>query len=249
MTGKTYPYSVSKTLPPTIGIIVLGPDETIEADFRHLMPPDVAWYVSRLPSAPDVTPENLAAMAGHIGPAAALFPEGRRFDAIGYACTSGASEIGTPRIAAMVGDGVETGAVTNPVSALVAACGALNVTRLGFLSPYTSDVSNKLRTSLNAEGVASPVFGSFDVAQEAVVARIDAASIQNAAIDLMNDADVDALFLSCTNLRTLDVIAPLEQALGKPVFSSNQVLAWHLLKLAGVTCSATLAGQLFTAAP
>jgi maleate isomerase len=44
---------------------------------------------------------------------------------------------------------------------------------------------------------------------------------------------VDGLFLSCTNLRTLDVIAPLEEKLKMPVLSSNLVLAWHLSQIAG----------------
>ena len=43
----------------------------------------------------------------------------------------------------------------------------------------------------------------------------------------------DAVFLSCTNLRTLNVIPEIEARIGKPVLSSNQVLAWHLLRLAG----------------
>jgi maleate isomerase len=46
-------------------------------------------------------------------------------------------------------------------------------------------------------------------------------------------ADVDALFLSCTGVRTRQVIAPLEHLLGKPVLSSNQALAWEMLRLAG----------------
>ncbi len=67
--------------------------------------------------------------------------------------------------------------------------------------------------------------------------RIDATSIIDAARDLCADAQLDALFLSCTNLRTLEVIAPLEAELGMPVLSSNLVLAWHMSQLAGVPFS------------
>lgn len=83
-------------------------------------------------------------------------------------------------------------------------------------------------------GVLTPVFGSFDEAEEARVVRIDSASVYAAAVDLMQDAEVDGLFLSCTNLRTLDVIKPLEEVLGLPVLSSNLVMGWHLASLAGV---------------
>ncbi len=44
---------------------------------------------------------------------------------------------------------------------------------------------------------------------------------------------MDALFLSCTNLRTLPVIAALEETIGLPVLASNTVLAWHMARLAG----------------
>jgi len=37
--------------------------------------------------------------------------------------------------------------------------------------------------------------------------------------------------MSCTNLRTLGVIDEVSQALGKPVLSSNQALAWHMAQL------------------
>jgi maleate isomerase len=119
--------------------------------------------------------------------------------------------------------------VTEPVSALVAACRALAIGRLAILSPYVASVSGHLRAVLRLEGIETPVFGSFAEPSEARVVSIDAASIIAAATALMRGAQVDALFLSCTNLRTLDVIAPLEQALGVPVLSSNLVLGWHMM--------------------
>jgi maleate isomerase len=45
--------------------------------------------------------------------------------------------------------------------------------------------------------------------------------------------DAEAVFISCTNLPTYDVIAPLEAELGKPVLTANQVTMWSALTLAG----------------
>ena len=58
---------------------------------------------------------------------------------------------------------------------------------------------------------------------------------------------LDALFISCTNLRTLDVIEEIEQKTGMPVLSSNLVLAWHLLDLVGLKPSADAPGRIWTA--
>ncbi|MDO7707412.1 MAG: Asp/Glu racemase, partial [Loktanella sp.] len=67
----------------------------------------------------------------------------------------------------------------------------------------------------------------------------------DAALTLAQKGGIDALFLSCTNLRTLDVIAKLETETGLPVLSSNQVLAWDLARRAEVTLPDNDFGQLF----
>ena len=49
---------------------------------------------------------------------------------------------------------------------------------------------------------------------------------------LVRDTDTDdaqAVFISCTNLPTYDVIATLEAELGKPVLTANQVTIWSAL--------------------
>ena len=78
---------------------------------------------------------------------------------------------------------------------------------------------------------------------DARVARIDPSSLVEAARVLAERSDMDAVFLSCTNLQTLDVIEGLEAELNLPVLSSNQVLGWHMAQLAGV--DVTGHGRLF----
>lgn len=225
-----------------LGLIVLQADETIEGDFRRMFTQTTPLYVSRVPSGTDVTPESLQSMAGHLTAAAELFPGPLHFASVGYGCTSATAQIGAARIAELVQMGTRSDHVTNPMSALVAACAALGITRLAFLSPYVTEVSDKLRNALADQGVASPCFGSFNEGNEATVVRIAGPSITSAAIDLARRGDVQAVFLSCTNLRTLDVIDPIENETGLPCLSSNQVLAWHMAKQSGL--SAEIPGQL-----
>jgi maleate isomerase len=206
-----YSYTLAPEDAPPLGLIVLQTDETIERDMRRLLG-DAPLYVTRVPSAPEVTSETLQQMANEISGAAALLPQAAEFSAIGYGCTSGTAQIGPDQIDALVKAGAPTAAVTEPVSALIAACKHLGIKRLAFLSPYIAEVSGRLREVLDGEGL----------------------SIINAALDLCKDVDVDGLFLSCTNLRTLDVIAPLEAALNIPVLSSNLVLGWHLCQRGNV---------------
>jgi maleate isomerase len=223
---------------PMLGLIALQADRTMEDDFRRLMPDDVSLLVSRVPSGLDVTPQSLARMEGHLSAAAGLFPVGHRFDVVGYGCTSATAQIGAHAVAERVQAGADTRAVTEPVSALVAACGALELERIAILSPYVASVSDRLRDVLTARGIQTPALASFDESEEASVAQIDDASIVAATVELMAGADVQGVFLSCTNLHTLGVIEPLQAQLGVPVLSSNLVLAWDMLRLAGVPVTA-----------
>ncbi|WGW03048.1 maleate cis-trans isomerase family protein [Tropicibacter oceani] len=228
-----------------LGLIVLQSDETIEHDFRRLIPSQgVSLFVSRIHSAPEVTTETLAQMEARMPEAATRLPRPIGFDAVGYGCTSGTSVIGAARVADLIRQGCATRTVTEPLSALIAACGALGVTRLALLSPYVEEVSEGLRRALGGAGIATPVFGTFNEAEETRVARIDGASILAAGRALAQNGGAQALFLSCTNLRTLDVIDRLEQETGLPVLSSNQVLAWNMLRQAGIADAIRGAGRL-----
>lgn len=240
-----YPFRLSSGTARHLGLVVLQSDETIEQDFRRLVPAEAALLVTRVPSGREVTPDSLKEMENHIAGAAGLFPRGLGFDVVGYGCTSGTSVIGRAKVAELVRAGTEARAVTEPVSALIAACAELGVARIGFLSPYVELVSDRLRAVLAEAGIDSPAFGSFEVAEEAKVTRIDGASIIDAALDIAARGGIDALFLSCTNLRTLDVIESIEARAGLPVLSSNQVLTWHMTRLAGLPARADGMGRLW----
>ncbi len=219
----------------TLGMIVLQTDETLEHDLRRsFTAPDISLYVSRVPSGADVTPDTLAQMSAALPVAAKLLPPELSYDVVGYGCTSGTAVIGAEKIAEQVRAGCRTKHVTDPLTALSALCEAKGITRLAFLSPYIETVSRTLRDALAAEGVTSPIFGSFNEAEETKVAKISKDSLYEAAMTLGAAPEAQAIFLSCTNLRTLDVIPRIEADLGKPVFSSNQALIWHMRDLAGL---------------
>lgn len=219
-----------------LGLIVLQADETLEQEFRQMLgQPGVAQYVTRVPSGLSVTPTSLSQMEQDLPAAAHLFPPPVQFDAVAYCCTSGTAVIGADRVADLVAASCQTRYVTDPLTALIAQCKANNVTRLALLSPYIEMVNERLRQRLADAGIETPAFGTFGVAEEAVVARIDARSIENAAQTLMADPDLDALFISCTNLQTLAIRARIQARLRRPVFTSNHALAWHMAQLSGLS--------------
>ncbi|TAL86957.1 MAG: Asp/Glu racemase [Candidimonas sp.] len=226
-----------------LGLIVLQADETIEMEFKRLINLNgVVVYCTRVPSGVEVTERTLAAMEVQIPVAASLLPRAAEFDVIGYACTSGATIIGSDRVAHIIhearpatdsGNFVQT-RVTDPLRAVMAACKALKVQRLGFVTPYVKDVSAAMRTTLETSGLIISAFGSFEQSEESVVARISPTSVYEAVLKVGRAALCDAVFVSCTNVRTLDILEDAERVLGLPVITSNQALAWHMLRQAGI---------------
>ena len=49
----------------------------------------------------------------------------------------------------------------------------------------------------------------------------------------MDRPEAQAIFISCSNFRTLEIIEPLEQTLGKPVVTSNSASVWKMLRRLG----------------
>jgi maleate isomerase len=238
-------YELDAKKPVQLGLVVLQADETIERDMRRLLLPEVELLVSRVPSGTEVTPDSLHAMQEVLTEAAALLPTGANFSAVGYGCTSGTAQIGAVKIKSLIQDGIKTPHVSEPVSALIAACSALDVKKIGLLSPYIEPVSDRLRQVLAEAGITVTRLTSFNEPVEENVVRISGKSTVEAALKLANHDDCDVVFISCTNLRTLDVIETIEAMTGKPVLSSNQVLAWHLCQLAGLDVSHVQFGSLF----
>lgn len=234
-----FPYDLDAETRPRMGLIVLQADETIEDEFRVLFDPkEVQLHISRVPSGAALTPETIHAMEAALPTAAGLFPDGAEFEVVAYACTSGTSLIGVDRVAALISGACQTRAVTNPLTAAFAALHATEVKRIGIVSPYTAEIAEALCAQFERAGFAVPATLSFGEEIEAHVARISAGSLVAAATSLAEDPSLDAIFLSCTNLRALGAIARLKKDLSIPVLSSNTALAWHMAQLASVPLKA-----------
>ncbi len=177
--------------------------------------------------------------------AASLLPAAGALDVVAYACTSGATIIGPDKVAGAIQTAHPKAKTTDPLSAVIAACRQLGIKRLGVVSPYVAEVCAAMNDLLEQSGLTIAAFGSFEQSEEAAVARIAPQSVYDAVCAVGRDDDVDAVFASCTNLRTFEVIDRAEAAIGKPVITSNQALAWHMLKLADALTSIKGPGRLF----
>jgi maleate isomerase len=194
----------------------------------------------------NITPETLAAMERDIEGATRLIMPNVRIDVMGFTCTSGAMVIGEDKVFSLIRNVRPAIDCSSPITGAIAGLHALGVRRVALLTPYIQSINDMMRAYIEARGIAVPVMGSFNNGNDDEVARITTDSLIEASLELAGSEHVDALFLSCTSIRSLDVIPVVEAATGKPMIASNPAQAWHLLRLGGINDSLPRFGRLFT---
>ncbi|NQV47934.1 MAG: hypothetical protein HQ504_09145 [Rhodospirillaceae bacterium] len=122
--------------------------------------------------------------------------------------------------------------MTTPITAALDGFRMLGIQRIAVLTPYPHEVNAPITAWLEENGISVLSLDTFGMDSDVDVARIPPEAII-AAASAADHADADAVFLSCTALRSVECIADLEQRLGKPVLTSNQAMLWRALRLAG----------------
>jgi maleate isomerase len=230
-----------------IGLLVLATDFTIEHEWRAIMTglPGVALYQSRILNDAQITPETLRAMEPRIAACTDVILPGASLDVVAYGCTSAAMAIGEEKVFSHIRSVRPDAACTTPITGAFAAFRALGAKRIGVLTPYRADVNRIVADYIRARGFEVPVFGSFNEQDDGIVSRITPASIKQGVETIMARAPVDAVFVSCTSVRLAEAARDIEKEIGIPVTSSNHAMAWHALRLAGVTDPMPKWGRLF----
>jgi len=228
-----------------IGLIALSTDAATERDFHRLLPEDVMYYTSRVVDADPVTVENLRALGPHLGEAARRLLPGMRLDALAYSCTSGTVALGYDEVAAQIHAGRPGVPVVTPITAAVAALERLGARRISLLTPYIDSVNQAMRRFLEDHGVEVLNIGSFCLESDVEMAEIPPEAIHEAALETCRD-DAEALFISCTAIRAVEIIDRAEAALGRPVVSAIQALLWQSLRTAGCARPVAGGGRLLT---
>ena len=242
----TRPTLDPRPLEKRVGLIILATDHTSEPDFRRMVASDrVGVYVARIPYKNPTTPENLRKMQPALTTGAALILPDEPLDAICYSCTSASVVIGDAEIEAAVHAAKPSVAVVTPPMAAVHGLKALGARRISILTPYTAETSRPMAAYFAARGFGIMSFSCLGFEDDREMARIAPASLIELAQEAMH-AEAEALFVSCTALRSALVVTGMEQVLGRPVVTSNQASAWNCLRLCGDATPRPEFGRLMT---
>jgi arylmalonate decarboxylase len=124
---------------------------------------------------------------------------------------------------------------TTQSNGLVDGLKHVNAKRIAVATAYTDIVTERLRIFLTEHGfevLSTKGLGFERVPEGAATGEI----LHKLGVEAHAAAagKVDALVMSCGGLRTLDVIVPLEKAIGVPVVSSTPHGLWHCARMVGV---------------
>jgi maleate isomerase len=230
-----------------MGLVALANDPSAETDLHAFLAPfeGVRLSTNRVYSPRYSNLESLRAVGRDIAAAAAALMPDDPLDVIGFGCTSAAMVLGSEAVAADVRKRKPGVKVTDPIASALVALAALGAKRIALLTPYIGEVNRRIADYLEARGLALAARGFLRVYDDDQRNRVSADSLVAGSRRLLEGAKADALFISCTALRTAPVVARLESALSAPVVTSNQALAWNMLRSGGHSGRCDGLGSLF----
>jgi maleate isomerase len=245
-TASRPPRLDDRPLARRVGLIILATDHTTEVDFARMVSSErIGAYVSRIHYANPTTPENLRAMQPSLTTGAELILPGEQLDAIMYSCTAASVVIGDDEVAAAIRKAKPGVPVVTPTAAAVLGLKAFGARHISVLTPYIPATSRPMANYFAGLGFAIDRFTCLGLTDDREMARIAPAEIIQFAIEA-TDPRSEALFISCTAVRSAGVAAEIERAIGKPVVTSNLATAWHCLRICSDTASRPEFGRLMT---
>lgn len=228
-----------------IGLITPSSNNVNEPEWYRLAPPGVAIHTARVLLTGEMNEASFQRMAADLGRAAAELATAE-VDIVAYGCTAGSviCPIGelTAAMSAQTGSPALVTAGT-----VVDALRALGVRRVVMCTPYVEFVNCREVEFLAENGISVTRYLGLEMGNDQVerrnIGHVPPEAIFRMAWEI-DSPEAEAIFISCANLATLEVIQALEDALGKPVVTSNTACFWACLRTLGINSSIAGYGRL-----
>ena len=140
--------------------------------------------------------------------------------------------------------------VTNGIPASAASTAVINAlkmlkaTKVSIVTPYSDPITERARVFVDASGFKVMSAKGLNIDTDHGIGAVPLEEVYDFAKRNCHP-DADALFMSCTNWRTVGAIEALEQDLGIPVVSAIQASFWECLRIAKVNVGGEGFGSLF----
>lgn len=224
-----------------LGLIVPSWNTVMEYESQRMAGNGISIHTMRISHTAD-TEENIIWMGTQV-PAAAKLLAHASVNVICYGCTVGGFVKG-PGYDQQLSDAIKaaTGIPgTTTIVAVMDALGVFKAKRVCVASPYEPWLNERLRGFLNQSGLEVLAIHGLGTQAHSTIGPEQV----EALVMSVDRPEADAIFISCTNFGTLDIIESLEEKLRKPVVTSNSASMWKMMRLAGDTRAVPGGGRLF----
>jgi len=228
-----------------LGFILMSTDMAAEADFFDMAPEGVAVHITRLKTDDHTTNETLLRHIDHMADAAARLQPDLKPDVISYSCTSGSIVIGEDRVKEEIRAGAPWAEPMCLVTGVVDALRELGARKLVVGTPYLDEINRTEADFLVRKGFEVLDIQGLNLATGIEFGRVTPDYWKEFA-QAIDRPEADAIFLSCSGIRALEVAEEIEGATGKPVITSNQAQFWSCLRRAGIRDELQGFGQIFS---
>jgi maleate cis-trans isomerase len=188
------------------------------------------------------TEENIIWMGTQV-PAAARLLAHAKVGVICYGCTVGGFIKG-PGYDQQISEEIRSATGVTGTTTVVGVMDALRVfgvKRLCVASPYEPWLNERLRDFLAQSGIEVLAIEGLGTQAHSTIKPEEV----EALVMSVDRPGAQAIFISCTNFGTLDIIESLEKKLGKPVVTSNSASMWKMMRLVDDKSAVPGGGRLF----
>jgi maleate isomerase len=111
----------------------------------------------------------------------------------------------------------------------------LGIKKPAIATSYIADIDARLVDVLEKSGFEVAAIKGMGIKRSIDMGRVEPAETYRLAKQVARSAlGADGILVSCGNLRSFEVIEPLETDTGLPIVTSNQAGLWQALRLVGV---------------
>lgn len=228
-----------------LGFILMSTDLAAESDLFDMVPQGVAIHITRLKTDDHTTNQSLARHIDAMADAASRLQPDAQPNVICYGCTSGSIVNGEKNVMAEISKGAPYAKPMTIATAVVDALTELGVKKLVVGTPYIDEINTAEAEFLLKKGFEVLDIQGLKLTTGLEFGYVTADYWKKFALEI-DRPDADAMFLSCSGIRALDVVVEIEALIGKPVITSNQAQMWSCLRRAGITDEIPGFGQIFS---
>ena len=227
-----------------LGFILLSTDLACEIDTFTMAPKGVGVSFTRLHTDDYTTNETLAKHIDQMADAASRIQPEIKPDVISYCCTSGSIVIGEDKVCAEIRRGAPYATAMTLVSGVVAALNQLEAKKIVIGTPYLDEINIVEKNFFENKGFDVLDIQGLNLGNGIEFGKITPDYIKDFALSI-DQKEAEVIFLSCSGIRSLDIIEEVEATTGKPVITSNQAQMWYALRTAGVNDKLSGFGRIF----